>query len=317
MSEEKVAVVTQEKQKKLHRKWVDDIPLYLMAAPGVLFLFLFHYVPMIGLIMAFQKMDLAKGVFSSPWYGLKNFEYLFTSSYGWIITRNTVGYNFVFIIVNMFLSILLALLLSEIRSRGLAKVLQTIFIMPHFLSYSIVAIIVLAFINATYGFVTLLIKNMTGKAINFYLVEGPWPYLFVIINAWKGVGYSAIVYLAAISGISQEYYEAAMLDGATKFQQAIYITIPQLRTMMTILLIMSIGSIFVGNFGLFYNCTQNTGAIYNVTQVIDTFVYRAMTQLSNYGMATAAGLYQSVVGCILVLLSNWIVTKIDADSALF
>jgi len=316
MSAEKVAVAP-VKQSKLHKRWVDDIPLYLMALPGVVSLLLFNYAPMIGLIMAFQKMDLSKGVFASPWYGLKNFEYLFASSYGWTITRNTVAYNFVFIIVNMVLSIVLSLLLSEIRSRGLAKVLQTIFIMPHFLSYSIVAIIVLAFLNATYGFVTLMVKNATGKAINFYMTTGPWPYIFVIINAWKGVGYSAIVYLAAISGISQEYYEAAMLDGATKLQQAWYITLPQLRTMITILLIMSIGSIFVGNFGLFYNCTQNTGALYDVSQVIDTFVYRAMTQLSNYGMATAAGFYQSIVGCILVIFSNWVVTKIDPESSLF
>lgn len=291
--------------------------LHLMALPTLAYLLIFCYAPMFGLVMAFQNFNISKGFFASPFVGLKNFEFIFTTTDAWTITRNTVCYNIVFIILNTTLSMILAVLLNEIYSKRTAKLLQTIYIMPHFLSMAVVAIIAYAFLNQRYGYVNHLMSFFGQEPKNWYTYRNIWPALLIFVNAWKGVGYSAVVYLAAISGISDEYYEAAMLDGASKIQQTCYITIPQLRQMMIILLILSIGSIFRGDFGLFYNVTQNNGMLYPVTDVIDTYIYRALTTLKNTGMATAAGLYQSVVGFILVLVSNQIVRHVDVESALF
>lgn len=288
-----------------------------MSLPAVLFLVIFCYAPMGGLVMAFQDLDMTKGIFTSPWVGFKNFEFLFTTSDAWRITRNTVGYNVAFIILGTLLSILLAILLYEITSKKLAKALQTIFIMPNFLSMAVVAIIAFAFLSASDGYLNKMLAMIGREPKNWYLERGPWPYILIIVQLWKSVGYSAVVYLAAISGISDEYYEAAMLDGATKAQQAWYITLPYLKPIITILLILSIGGIFRGDFGLFYTVTQNTGRLYPVTDVLDTYIYRAMTTLNNPGMATAAGLYQSVVCFICILLANKVVKKIEPDNAMF
>jgi putative aldouronate transport system permease protein len=296
----------------------ENLSLHIMALPALVVLFLFSYLPMGGIVIAFKKLNVAKGIFASDWVGLKNFEYLFASTDAWNITRNTVVYNAIFILLNTFLSILLAILVSELHSKKLAKTLQTFFIMPHFLSMAVVSIIVFAFLSATNGYLNGLLKDLFGrKATDWYSDRTYWPLFFVIVSAWKGVGYNSIVYLAAITGISKEFYEAAVIDGATKIQQARYITLPHLRTMMTILLLMALGGIFRGDFGLFYLVPQNNGLLYPVTDVIDTYVYRAMTQLNNPGMAAAAGLYQSLVGFILVVTMNKVITKIDADSALF
>ncbi len=306
-------------KRKRFRLSSDDIMLHIMAMPGFLALVIFAYLPMLGLIMAFQEMDYSKGILGSPLVGFKNFEFLFATKDSWRITRNTVCYNVVFIIVNMALAIILSLILSELRSRILAKTVQTVFMMPHFLSATVISIIVFAFLSPTNGFVNTILVRFFGWAPrhNWYQDKSIWPGLFVLIHAWQGVGYSAVVYLASISGISQEYYEAAMLDGASKLQQARYITMPHLRTMISILLIMAVGGIFHGDFGLFYSVTQNSGRLYEVSDVIDTYIYRALIQLNNTGMSTAAGLYQSVVGCILVIISNKIVTMIEPENALF
>jgi putative aldouronate transport system permease protein len=291
----------------------EDLALYIMAAPTVIFLLIFCYAPMLGLVMAFQNYNVTAGIFGSPFCGLANFKYLFSTTDAFIITRNTVCYNLVFIVTNMLLSVLMALMLSELTARRYAKTLQTIYMLPHFLSWAVVSIVLIAFLDKSYG----LVNQWLGVSVDWYKRKSIWPGLLVFINAWKGVGYSTVLYLAVISGISQEYYEAAIIDGATKFQQALYITIPHLRMVMAITLIMSMGSIFRGDFGLFYSVTKNSGRLYEVTDVIDTYVYRALTQLSNVGMSTAAGMYQSVCGFVLVLITNWIVTKIDAESAMF
>ena len=254
----------------------------------------------------------------SDFIGFKNFEFLFTTSDAFIITRNTVLYNLVFIILNMFLAVCFALLLSELRSKRLAKTFQTIYMMPHFLSWAVVAILVSAFLDRSYGFVNQLMMSMGSEGlINWYQRKEIWPWLLVFVNAWKHVGYQTVLYLAVISGISVDYYEAATLDGATRFQKARYITIPHLRSIISISLIMAMGSIFRGDFGLFYNVTNNSGSLYRVTDVIDTYIYRGLTSMGNLGMSTAAGLYQSVVGFILILIANKAVTKIDPDSAMF
>ena len=305
-------------RKKLRFK-KEDLPLYVMASPTVLWLLVFCYAPILGLIMAFQNLNITTGILGSEFVGLQNFRFLFTTTDAWIITRNTVCYNVVFILVNMFLAVLMALLLSELRNRFAAKSLQTIYMLPYFLSWAVVAIVVSAFLDRDYGLVNRLMISLgkqEGK-VDYYTKRELWPPLLVLINAWKGVGYQTVLYLAVISGISTDYYEAAVLDGATKRQQAWYITIPHLRMVISISIIMAMGSIFRGDFGLFYVVTKNTGRLYPVTDVIDTYIYRALTRLSNVGMATASGMYQSVVGLFMVLGVNAIVNRIDPDSAMF
>lgn len=305
-----------KKRKKTFQK--EDVALYLMALPTIIYLIIFCYVPMGGLIMAFQDLNITKGIFKSPFVGLKNFEFLFSTTDAWVITRNTVCYNLVFIVINLFISISLALMLSSLRSGRYAKTVQTIYMMPYFLSYAVVAIVVNAFLHRDNGLVNSILRLMgePGKT-NWYHQIRIWPPLLVFVNAWKNVGYQTVLYLAVISAISVDYYEAAVLDGATKFQQACYITIPHLRYIVGISLILSMSSIFRGDFGLFYNVPMNSGKVYPVTDVIDTYIYRALTYLNNVGMSTAAGLYQSVVGFVLVLIVNKIVNKIDPDSAMF
>lgn len=296
----------------------EDIQLYIMAVPTILFLLFFCYAPMFGLVMAFQNFDVTKGFFGSQFVGFKNFEFLFATSDAWTITRNTVCYNLAFIVVNMCLAVVMAMMLSELTSRKLAKTLQTVYMLPYFLSWTVVAIVVTAFLDRDNGLVNKIIQAMggTGKT-DWYKQRDLWPWLFVLLNAWKGVGYSTVLYLAVISGISSDYYEAAVLDGATKFQQARYITLPHLRFVICITLIMSLGGIFRGDFGLFYSVTKDTGRLYPVSDVIDTYIYRGLTKMSNVGMTTAAGLYQSVVGFIVLLTANWVVGKIDPESTMF
>jgi putative aldouronate transport system permease protein len=296
----------------------EDITLYVMALPGFLFLVLFCYTPMAGLVIAFQDYHNQAGILGSPFVGLKNFQFLFSTSDAFTITRNTVLYNLVFIVVNMFLAVLMALVLSVLRNKRTAKVLQTIYMMPFFLSYAVINIIVYAFLYRDHGIVNMFFRALGSESlVNWYQQITIWPPLLVFVNAWKGVGYGTVLYLAVISGISQEYYEAAMLDGASKFQQAIHITVPHLRFMVGISLIMSIGSIFRGDFGLFYTVPRNSGMLYPVTDVIDTYIYRALINLNNVGMSSAAGLYQSVVGFVLILVANAVVKKIDPENGMF
>ena len=292
--------------------------LHVLALPAFLSLLAFAYAPMFGVVLAFQKYSIQGGFFGSEWIGFKNFEFLFQTSDAWRITRNTILYNVAFILVNTSLSVILAMLFNELYIKRLAKTLQTMIILPNFLSMAVVAIIAYAFLKGgNSGILNQVVKAFGGKMRDRYMYKPVWPFLLVFINAWRGVGYGSIVYVASISGISQEYYEAAVLDGATKFQQALYVTIPHLRKIITIMLIMSVGSLLKGDFGLFYNVTQNNGALYEVTDVIDTYIYRALKLLGDTGMSSAAGLYQSVVGFLLVMLANFVVTKIDDESAMF
>lgn len=304
--------------KKKHFIEKDDRALYVMALPTVIFLIIFAYMPMIGLVMAFQDYNVNLGMFGSKFVGFANFKYLFTTTDAWIITRNTVCYNVVFMVVNNCLAMAMAMLLSELTARRYAKVLQTVYMLPYFLSWTVVAIVLSAFLDRDKGLVNQIIKSMGGAGkTNWYQQKSLWPLLLVGINAWKGVGYGTVLYLAVISGISHDFYEAAVLDGATKLQQAWYITLPQLRMVLCISIILAMGSIFRADFGLFYSVTQDSGRIYAVTDVIDTYIYRGLTKLANVGMSTAAGMYQSVVGLIMVLIANKVVTKIDPDSAMF
>ena len=289
-----------------------------MALPGVALLILFSYLPMGGLVLAFKKYNVQKGIFGSPFNGLDNFKFLFATSDAFIITRNTVLYNIVFIFLNMVIAVRLSLMLSSLRSGRLAKAFQTIYMMPYFLSWAVVAIIAAAFLERSNGYVNHILQMFGQEGlVDWYQKISIWPPLLVFINAWKGVGYQAVMYLAVISGISSDYYEAAMLDGASRLQQAVYITIPHLRFIIAVSLIMAMGGIFRGDFGLFYTVTKDSGTLYPVTNVIDTYIYRGLKNQVNLGMTTAAGLFQSVVGFVFVLLANRIVSKVDPDSAMF
>ncbi len=306
------------KKESFFRIRKEDRALYVMALPTIIFLIIFAYLPMAGLIMAFQEFNITKGIMGSPLVGFKNFEFLFSTTDAFVITRNTVLYNLAFILVNMALAVGISLMLSELHARRTAKTLQTIYMLPYFLSWAVVSIVLTAFLDRQYGFVNQMMKALgLNNKTDWYRQPGIWPGLIVFLNAWKNVGYQSVLYLAVISGISGEFYEAAVLDGASKLQQARYITLPHMRFIIGISIILAMGSIFRGDFGLFYVVTKNSGRLYGVTDVIDTYIYRGLTQLSNVGMATAAGLYQSVVGLAITLAVNAIVNRIDPDSAMF
>ena len=294
------------------------IALYLMASPAFFYLLLFNYAPMVGMLMAFQRFDVQKGFFKSDFIGLKNFEFLFASTDSLIFTRNTVLYHIVYTSTILFMSVALALMISMLRSKRTGKVFQTIYLMPYFLSWAAVAIAVDAFLAGN-GAVNQMIGSFTGEAIrtNWYLERSIWAPLLVLLKNWKEVGFSTVLYLAVISGIPTDYYEAAMIDGATKLQQARYITIPHLRLIIAITLILSMRGIMSGDFGLHFTVTKNSGFLYPITDIIDTYVYRGLVNLNNVGMTTAATVYQSTVGLVMILIVNWIVTKVDPDSSFF
>ncbi|ASS66931.1 ABC transporter permease subunit [Paenibacillus sp. RUD330] len=295
----------------------------LMVLPGAAWFILFCYLPMPGAIFAFKefRVDLGGGffgaIFRSEWVGFKNFEFLFKAHDAYIITRNTVLYNLVFIVLGLVCSVAMALLLFQLTQKRLAKLYQTAMFMPYFLSWVIVSYFTFSFLSVDKGVVNQLLGTLGVQPIDWYSDPKYWPYILVFMNLWKGVGYSSVIYLAAIAGIDKTYYEAAMIDGASKWQQTLRITLPLIRPMMIILTILAVGGIFRANFGLFFQIPRDSGALFPVTNVIDTYVYRSLKVLGDFGMSTAAGLYQSVVGLILVLTTNKIVKKINEEQALF
>jgi len=293
------------------------IPLYIMASPALIYLLIWSYIPLVGLVMAFQKLDISKGIFNSPFVGYDNFKFLFATTDAFIITRNVVLYNVVGISLGMGVSVVAALSINMLRSPKIGKTLQTIYMMPYFLSWSVVSIIVLAFLDNSEGMVNSILRLLGRASVQWYTTKWIWPPLLVFVGIWKGAGYQTVLFLAAITSISTDYYEAAVLDGASKIQQARYITLPHLRFVASISLILAMGSLFRGDFGLFYLVTQGRGALFPVTGIIDTYVYRSMFTLRNFGMASAANLYQSAIGFLAVIGVNYVVGKIDPESALF
>jgi len=288
-----------------------------MAMPAVVAIFVFSYIPMAGLVMAFQRQDFSKGIFRGQFVGLANFKFLFATQDAWIITRNTILYNVVFIVLGLILAVSLAILMNELTFKRYSKLLQTVYIMPHFFSMVVVSTIVFAFLSPADGFVNSILAEHGKAPVDWYSQRSIWPFLLVVVHLYCHVGYSSIIYMAVISGISVEYYEAAALDGASKLQQALYITIPHLKPIICINLIRSIGGIFRSDFGLFYTVPRNTGVLFPVTNTLDTYIFRGLTELNNVGMSTAAGLYQSLVGFVLVLAANKIISKMDEDCAMF
>lgn len=308
--------------KTTHRKgWksvVKYTPLYIMMLPGLIYLIINNYLPLFGLSIAFKDVDYSKGIWNSDWIGFKNFEYLFKTQDAWLITRNTILYNAVFIILGLIVSIGIAILLNEIKNKFFARFYQSVIILPYLISIIIVSYLVYAMFSVNTGMMNNTILPALGlDPVSWYAEPKYWPYILTIVHVWKGAGYSCIVYLAAIIGIDPEYYEAAKLDGASKWMQIRKITLPMIMPVIMILTLLAIGRIFYSDFGLFYQVPMNSGALYSMTNVIDTYVFRGLMQLGDIGMSSAAGFYQSLVGFVLVLGSNYIVRKIDKDNALF
>lgn len=292
-------------------------PLFLMTLPGMIYFIINNYVPMYGLTIAFREVDYAKGLFHGDWIGLKNFEFLFKTKEVWNITRNTLLYNAVFIVLNTILALMVAIMLNEVRIRLVQRFCQTVILLPYLISIIIVAYLVYAFLAEDTGYINSVILPALGKdKISWYTTAKYWPVILVLVNAWKNVGYLSIVYFASIIGIDKQFYEAAELDGATKWQTIIHITLPAIAPTICTMVLLSVGRIFYSDFGLFYQVTMNSGPLVGVTNVIDTYVYRGLMQLNDIGMSSAASAYQSIVGCILVVLANYIVKKINPDNAL-
>jgi putative aldouronate transport system permease protein len=284
----------------------------------MVYLFINNYLPMFGLTIAFKDINYAKGIWGSDWIGWKNFEFLFMTKDAWRITRNTILYNAVFIVLNTVLAIAVAILLNEVRKRFLARFYQSVLLLPYLISMVIVGYLVLAMLNLENGFLNKIVLPAFGiDPISWYTKPEYWPYILTIVNLWKNIGYLCIIYLAAIVGIDPEYYEAATIDGANKWQQIRSITVPLLMPTIIILTLLAIGRIFYADFGLFYQVPLNSGPLQPTTDVIDTYVYRALITLGDIGMSSAAGFYQSMVGFVLVLVSNLIVRMKDKDQALF
>ncbi|MDQ1914133.1 ABC transporter permease subunit [Paenibacillus sp. GD4] len=293
-------------------------PIMLMMLPGLIYLAINNYLPMFGLIIAFKKLDYAKGILGSPWVGFDNFKFLFKTSDAYIITRNTLLYNGVFIIVTMLLSIAVAILLNEIQKKFMARLYQSIILLPFLISMVIVGYLGFAFFGNDQGYMNNTILPALGQEpISWYMEPQYWPYILTLVHLWKTIGFTCIIYLAAIIGIDPEYYEAATLDGANKWQQIRMITVPLIMPVIIILTLLQIGRIFYSDFGLFYQVPMNSGMLYDTTNVIDTYVFRGLLQNGDVGMSSAAGFYQSVVGFVLVLLANWSVRKFSRDNALF
>ncbi len=295
-----------------------NLTLLLIALPGLIYLLINNYIPMFGIFIAFKQMDYSKGIFGSEWSGLNNFKFLFQTKEAWVMIRNTVLYNLTFIILGAVLAVFIAILMSEVTKYFCSKLFQAGLILPNLISMVVVAYLVYAFLNPETGLVNKTILSAMGvTGINWYTESKYWPFILVLVQMWKSAGYSSIIYIASITGIDKGLYEAARLDGAGKFKQLACITLPQLKPTIIMLTLMSVGRLFASDFGLFYQVPMNSGALFNVTQTIDTYVYRGLMNYGNIGMSSAAGLFQSVVGFMLVVGANWIVRKTEAESALF
>lgn len=293
------------------------IPLYIMLAPGFIYLLINNYIPMFGMIIAFKNVNFAKGILNSDWVGFKNFEYLFKTPDAFLITRNTIGYNFFFIIINLVISLLIAILLSEIKNKFAVKMYQTVILLPFLMSMIIVSYLVYAFLSGESGLINSILKGFNLKEISWYTEPKYWPYILVFVNAWKWVGYGSVIYLASILGIDSEIYEASVIDGISKIKQIWYITLPIIKPTIITMVLLNIGRVFYSDFGLFYQVPMNSGALINVTNTIDTYVYRGLVTIGDIGMSSAASVYQSLVGFILILAANCITKKFSSENALF
>ena len=299
-------------------KWRRYLPLYLMLIPGVVYIFINNYIPMAGIMLAFKKVNYTLGIFKSPWCGLSNFKYLFKTKDAAIIFRNTVLYNLAFIVLGTAAAVATAILLGEVKKKKLLKIYQTSILLPHILSTAVIAYLAFAFLSKDSGFLNNgIIKPLGGEAISWYSKPKYWPFILTFIQLWRSVGYTTIMYYATLVGIDTSYYEAAVIDGASTWDQIRYITLPCLKTTIITLTIMNLGRMFYSDFGLFYQVPMNNGLLFNATNTLDTYVYRGLLELNDIGRASAACFIQSVLGFVLVWGANALTRKVDPDSAVF
>lgn len=298
-------------------KWKTWLPIFLMGLPGFVYIFINNYMPIYGMAIAFQKYDYSKGVLGSEWVGLYNFKYLFLTKDAWNITRNTLLYNLGFIVINLILGVSIAIFLNEVRSKKTKKIYQTLILLPYLMSMVVVSYLTYAFLGDRTGMINGLLKILNLDTIAFYSTKSYWPWILNIVYIWRNTGYASIIYLATLVGMDNAYYEAAELDGATKWQQIKYITLPLLKPTMIMLTTLSMGNIFRSDFGLFRLVPKNKGMLYPVTDTIDTYVLRAMMKGGNIGLSSAAAFYQSIVCVITILAFNALMRKISKEDALF
>jgi len=291
--------------------------LYLMLLPGLLVLLVNNYLPMFGIVIAFKDYNYAKGFWKSDWVGFNNFEYLFNSKAAFLITRNTILYNVAFIVIAATVAVVLAIIFNELLNRRISKFYQSVMFLPYFFSWVVISYLVFALLSSDMGFVNKILISNGMQPVEWYVDPRFWPLIIILVNTWKWTGYDSIIYLAAIIGFDKSLYEAAAVDGASRFQQITKVMVPMLMPVITVLTLIKVGRIFFTDFGLFFNIPRNSGPLYDVTNVIETYVFRALRQTGDIGMASAAGFYQAVVGFIVVLTANYIVRKIDKDSSLF
>ncbi len=291
--------------------------LFSMLIPAVLVVVVLSYLPMSGLVLAFKNYRFDRGVFGSDWNGLENFRYMFASGTGWLITKNTILYNLMNLISSQLLAIIIAVFITEINNKIFKKITQSIIFLPYFISWVIVGTFVYAVFNYETGLMNNIIKSMGYDPVNVYSMPGIWPVVIMVFNSWKWCGYNSVIYIAAITGVDAEIYEAATIDGATIFQRIMHITIPSIRTTVITMLLLQVGRIMRGDFEMFYQIVGNNGQLYNATDVIDTFVFRSLLQSANIGMTAAASFYQSIMCFVIIVVVNAIVKNIDEDYALF
>lgn len=314
-------VAVRQKRKKKESDLLYDLKhnkfLLLMLLPGVLFFVVFAYIPMAGVVIAFQKFSAAKGILGSKFIGFENFRFFLGSNDFYRVTFNTLFLNVIFILTSMFFSILIALLLSEINNKWVKKGTQSIVILPHFISWAVIGLLAESLLSTDNGFINGVLTGFGMQPVMFYKDPAIWPFLLAFFNIWQGAGFGSIVYLAAITGIDQGVYEAARIDGASRLQCIRFITLPLLRATAVLLLIMSVGKIFNGNFGMIYSLVGNNTLLYPTTDIIDTYVYRQLMELGDLGMSSAVALYQSVLGVLMVTVANKVTKKLSPESAIF
>lgn len=288
-----------------------------MAAPAIILVLVMQYLPMSGLVLAFKNYRYDMGVFLSPWNGLNNFKFLFSSGTGWLITRNTVLYNLLNLITSQLLAVIVAIFITEIHRKYFKKVTQTVILLPYFISWVVVGVFVFSIFNYETGLINTIVKSTGGQPINFYQMPGAWPFIICAFNAWKWTGYNSVIYIAAITGIDSEINEAAAIDGATIFQRIRYITLPSIRPTLVTMILLQVGRILRGDFEMFYQIIGLNGQLYNATDVIDTYVFRSLVTNPDIGMTSAATFYQSVLCFVIIMVVNAIVKRIDEEYALF
>lgn len=304
-------------KKRRIKKIRKSLPIYLMMLPGIIYLFCNNYMPMFGIIIAFKRINWQKGILGSEWIGLENFRFLFESKDAFTMLRNTLGYNFLFIILSPILSIAVAILLNEVRKKLSKTIFQSLILLPYLMSWVVISYLANALLSNETGFINGILKALGLESIAWYQQTQYWPFILIFVHFWQIIGFTMIIYYSSLVGISSEYYEAARLDGASKWQQIKSITIPLLKPTVITMFILNVGRIMTSDFGLFYQVPRNQGVLYPVTMTIDTYVYNALMEVGNISMSSAASVLQSIVGFVLVMVTNAIIRKYNSENALF